>query len=155
MDGVPLDELPLSIDLPMPLNEPDDETKDEGNNNNDQTASASIIGEEIMLEHADTEPSKDEDYTETSDPSNEEEEGEDATEQRPFMCPECGRGFTRSYDLKVHQRIHTNERPYQCRAEGCDKTFSRSSSVREHERNVHKLFSDRRITSIKRQKSKR
>eukprot|EP01119_Soliformovum_irregulare_P004555 TRINITY_DN15606_c0_g1_i1.p1 TRINITY_DN15606_c0_g1~~TRINITY_DN15606_c0_g1_i1.p1 ORF type:complete len:106 (-),score=2.66 TRINITY_DN15606_c0_g1_i1:106-423(-) len=54
---------------------------------------------------------------------------------KPHLCPICHTGFARRYDAKVHLRVHTNERPYKCRF--CDKTFRRSSGVREHERNVH------------------
>lgn len=55
------------------------------------------------------------------------------------ICLECGYVCNRSYDLKVHHRTHTKERPYTCQVETCRRTFSRSSGVREHERHVHRL----------------
>ena len=37
-------------------------------------------------------------------------------------CDVCEKVFTQSGDLKVHMRIHTNEKPYEC--DVCEKSFS-------------------------------
>uniref|UniRef100_A0A8C4UQM7 C2H2-type domain-containing protein n=3 Tax=Neoaves TaxID=3078114 RepID=A0A8C4UQM7_FALTI len=54
------------------------------------------------------------------------------TGERPHKCPECGLSFTNTSHLIVHQRIHTGERPYRCHV--CGKGFTMSSKCLEHER---------------------
>ncbi|NXI26793.1 ZO15 protein, partial [Sterrhoptilus dennistouni] len=44
------------------------------------------------------------------------------TEERPFPCPDCGKGFKLDYTLSRHHHIHTGERPYECPE--CGKSFS-------------------------------
>ena len=44
--------------------------------------------------------------------------------------------------MTVHMRVHTKEKPYRC--EVCGRKFSRSSSIREHERNIHRIFSNKK-----------
>ncbi|NXY12652.1 ZN774 protein, partial [Pteruthius melanotis] len=44
------------------------------------------------------------------------------TDERPFRCPDCGKGFNDNSHLFRHRRIHTGERPYECRQ--CGKSFS-------------------------------
>ncbi|CAG0901041.1 unnamed protein product, partial [Cyprideis torosa] len=48
----------------------------------------------------------------------------------------CKKLFTRSADLKVHYRVHTNERPFECNL--CRKQFTDSSNMLKHN---HPLFS--------------
>ncbi|WBW70602.1 DNA-binding transcription factor, calcineurin responsive Prz1 [Schizosaccharomyces osmophilus] len=50
-----------------------------------------------------------------------------------FVCsfPNCGKRFTRAYNLKSHMNTHTNYRPFQCSI--CGKSFARQHDKRRHE----------------------
>ncbi|PAA47918.1 hypothetical protein BOX15_Mlig023108g3 [Macrostomum lignano] len=52
--------------------------------------------------------------------------------ERPFKCDICGRGFLEKGHLQVHRRIHSGERPYKCRH--CDCSFAHKPHAVEHER---------------------
>jgi len=47
--------------------------------------------------------------------------------ERPFECQICERRFANSSDRKKHQHVHTSDKPYNCRVNGCEKTYTHPS----------------------------
>lgn len=46
-------------------------------------------------------------------------------------CPKCGKTFPKPYNLKLHMKTHSTERPYKCLM--CSKSFARSHDRKRHE----------------------
>ncbi|KAG5846379.1 hypothetical protein ANANG_G00114300 [Anguilla anguilla] len=53
-------------------------------------------------------------------------------ELRALECADCGYSTPNAYNLKVHRRLHSDERPYRCGS--CDSTFRTQSHLYRHER---------------------
>ncbi|XP_068952744.1 zinc finger protein 879-like isoform X1 [Petaurus breviceps papuanus] len=54
------------------------------------------------------------------------------TEETPYECKECGKAFSQGRNLALHRRIHTREKPYECQE--CGKLFCQSSHLTRHQR---------------------
>ncbi|KAM5218093.1 zinc finger protein 396-like [Hipposideros larvatus] len=50
--------------------------------------------------------------------------------EKPYACDVCAKAFSRSAVLIQHRRIHTGEKPYKCHE--CGKAFSQSSNLFRH-----------------------
>ncbi|XP_066439418.1 transcription factor IIIA isoform X2 [Eleutherodactylus coqui] len=55
-----------------------------------------------------------------------------------YVChfADCGQQFRKHNQLKIHQYIHTNQLPFKCSHEGCDKSYGSPSRLKRHEK-VH------------------
>lgn len=56
------------------------------------------------------------------------------TGERPYQCARCFKTFTQSGNLNVHMRVHTGEKPYSC--DSCGKRFAQASSLQSHLKTV-------------------
>eukprot|EP00063_Salmo_salar_P075708 XP_014050543.1 PREDICTED: zinc finger protein 768-like [Salmo salar] len=52
------------------------------------------------------------------------------TGEKPFSCTQCHMHFAEAGTLKRHQRIHTGEKPYSCPQ--CEKRFSHQHHLKRH-----------------------
>ncbi|ORY97289.1 hypothetical protein BCR43DRAFT_411992, partial [Syncephalastrum racemosum] len=53
-----------------------------------------------------------------------------------YLCPFCGKAFSRPSSLRIHTYSHTGEKPFVCPEPDCGRKFSVQSNMRRHLR-VH------------------
>ncbi|XP_069606497.1 zinc finger protein 501-like [Ranitomeya imitator] len=52
--------------------------------------------------------------------------------KKPYSCSDCGRCYTRKYNLVDHQKTHRGQKPYPCSE--CERCYNKKSSLIRHER---------------------
>jgi hypothetical protein len=59
--------------------------------------------------------------------------------ERPYKCkaPGCDETFTAPATLRYHTRVHNNDRPYVCTADGCEARHVNSSDLKRHYERNH------------------
>ena len=53
-------------------------------------------------------------------------------------CDFCGKYFNKHY-LESHKRSHTGAKPFKCSIDGCNRSFTQSSSRNFHEKRFHQV----------------
>lgn len=54
------------------------------------------------------------------------------TGDKPYNCKTCDRTFVQVANLRRHMRVHTGERPYTCSYAGCLERFKDSNQLKNH-----------------------
>lgn len=61
-------------------------------------------------------------------------------EKKILKCgfEDCGKLFQKYHNFYDHLRVHTGEKPFECRVAGCHQRFSQKSNLTKHTLNFHK-----------------
>ena len=58
--------------------------------------------------------------------------------KRKFKCQYCDKKFALAQYLKDHLNVHTGDKPYLCKYEGCTQAFSQAGKLSVHKR-LHEI----------------
>ena len=56
---------------------------------------------------------------------------------RRRTCPTCNKVCSSPVALRVHQMVHTGEKPYGCVEVNCNRTFREKSALKKHYKRFH------------------
>ncbi|KAJ3125985.1 zinc-finger protein [Nowakowskiella sp. JEL0407] len=59
------------------------------------------------------------------------------TGEKPFECKNCGKKFSRLDGLSTHVKTHSNVRPHVCQIPGCPKAYYHLRSLKKHLKHIH------------------
>lgn len=50
--------------------------------------------------------------------------------ERRFSCEICGKRFGQPSNLSAHAIVHTGEKPFECKLDGCEKRFTQRGNLK-------------------------
>ncbi len=55
-----------------------------------------------------------------------------------FTCAHCDKGFVEAGQLRRHEKIHNDVKPFQCDFENCSFSSKRKDKLKDHKNRLHK-----------------
>ena len=55
--------------------------------------------------------------------------------EKPFQCKFCKKSFAQRTTFKFHEIVHTGDKPFKCK--NCDKGFRNPFNLKQHEDIIH------------------
>ena len=69
------------------------------------------------------------------------------SDERKYLCNVCHKAFKRQDHLNGHLLTHRNKKPFECVAEGCNKSYCDARSLRRHRENHHANLKEDKMVS--------